>query len=224
MLLRFRVSALVALISLPPVWTGCSRSNNDYFPLTAGHWQYYQVDTSIRGEPHQQRLTIANLRTDGNSVIQQIGNLRRTVKPSADGIVTQKNPNSAINVLLPSKLVVGTQWSVASTLQLIESRTFSAEDKIVGKKFPVRLQAEITGLNDVIDTPAARFPHCLHVAFKGATTVRADRGHALVDVKVEHDEWYAPGVGLVRAIRTESSTSSFLITGTYTQSLLEFAR
>ena len=109
-------------------------------------------------------------------------------------------------------------------MQLIESRTFAAEDKIVGKHLPLRMTATIEELDDTVEIRSGRFPHCLHVVLKGTTTVRADRGHAVAEVAVEHQEWYAPGVGLVRTTRTESSKSTFLVSGSYTQVLVEFSR
>jgi hypothetical protein len=43
----------------------------------------------------------------------------------------------------------------------------------------------------------------------------ANFGH----VDVEHTDWYAPGVGLVRSERRETSDSPYLKPGTYVQEL-----
>lgn len=223
MLRTSRASRLIRLLVGLPWWFACSPATPDYLPLAPGHWGYFQVDTNIRGEPHQQRLMVANLRTTGNTTLQQAGGTRRTLLRTATGIsLASSDPASVPILLLPRRLALGTRWPIQSTLQLVESRTFAAEDKLIGKRLPVQLTATVVGLEDVVVSPAGVFEHCLHLKLTGKTSVRADRGHAIADVDVAHEEWYAPDVGLVRINRTESSTSSFLVTGSYLQTLLEF--
>jgi len=44
----------------------------------------------------------------------------------------------------------------------------------------------------------------------------------MAKVTVEHHEWYAPGVGLVKATRSESAESPFLKAGYYAQELVSY--
>ena len=223
MLRTFRASLFIRLLVALPWWLACSQAAPDYLPLAAGHWGYFQLDTNIRGEPHQQRLMVANLRATGAATLQQAGGTRRTLLRTATGIALATPDSASLPVLLlPQRLALGAHWSIKSTLQLVESRTFAAEDKLIGKHLPVQLTATVVGLEDVVASPAGVFNHCLHLKLTGNTSVRADRGHAIAEIDIAHEEWYAPAVGLVRVNRTESSTSSFLVTGRYLQTLLEF--
>ena len=58
--------------------------------------------------------------------------------------------------------------------------------------------------------PAGRFDECLLVSGHGTTT--ADVGNYLgrTEIKVSTEDWFAPGVGLVKSIRTELTSSDAL--------------
>ena len=158
MLRTSRASRLIRLLVALPWRFACSQATPDYLPLAAGHWGYFQLDTHIRGEPHQQRLMVANLRATGAATLQQAGGTRRTLLRTTTGIaLATSDPASLPILLLPQHLALGARWPIQSTLQLVESRIFAAEDKLIGKRLPVQLTATVVGLEDVVASPAGVF-------------------------------------------------------------------
>ena len=84
---------------------------------------------------------------------------------------------------------------------------------------PVMLTYRISSQNESVTVPAGRFEHCIKVTGAGSTTVPVDRATAKAPVTVEHADWYAPGVGLVKSVRREHSESVFLQDGEFTLEL-----
>lgn len=208
----------------------CSAPDQSPFPVDPGRWWYYRTETTIRDEPLEQRLYVINVAQRGASLLQR----RQTqwdhmYTVGADGIVheayAQRGAGGAKErktLLLPKVIEIGASWTTKSRLRLIESRTFAAEDRLRGRYLPIDLETTIGSLDETVEVPSGRYSQCIRVDSKGATTVRADRGNILVEVRTEQQEWYAPGVGLVKSQRVESSKSPFLRDGRYLQELLEY--
>ena len=122
--------------------------------------------------------------------------------------------------ILPLQPKVGDSWTVDSRLGLIESRTFARQDRLRNRTIPVALRYEIYSSEESITVPAGTFDNCLALRATGSVVVRTDRGNASAEVLVTRQDWYAPGVGLVKSVRVEESESPFLKSGSYEQALL----
>ena len=201
------------------------------FPTTPGRWWYYATQITVRDEPRQQRLFVANVAFDGRTLLQRRqGAWDHLYAIDDDAVAHQaylnrhsdgREAREAPAVLLPVPPTPGAAWQFTSRLRLIESRTFSAEDRLSGRLLPVDLNASITADDDVVQVPAGRFDDCVRVEATGVALVPADRGNIEVEVRVTQTEWYAPGVGLVKSTRVETTDSPFLRNGAYLQELLE---
>ncbi len=212
------------------LFAACSAPSDDSpFPDEPGRWWYYRTGTVIRGEPQEQRFYVKNLRSNGPTFIQ-----RRQAKwdhmyvHTARGIVhqgyidrTSGRAREAGALVLPARPVVGAKWTASSQLGLIESRTFAPEDRLRGRHLPVELEATVASTDAAVDTPAGHFAHCIRVDSQGTATVLTDRAHTEVQVTVEQQDWYAPGIGLVKTIRREHADSNFLRDGSYALELLD---
>jgi hypothetical protein len=72
--------------------------------------------------------------------------------------------------------------------------------------------------------PAGRFEKCLRLEGTGLLHVLADARVGASEVPVTHTEWYAPGVGLVKLVRSETLDTQAIVGGTITMELTAFER
>ena len=231
-----------ARLTLPPLLClifaslliGCAKQDNAPFPTDPGRWWYYQTRTQILKDVSEQRLLISNLARDQHSFQQRRqaswdhqfgftgkGLVHQQYFNRGEGMGTLREVNALV---LPQTLAVGEAWTFSSALHLIESRTFATEDHLGHRPLPLVMHAKIAAIDDTVRVPAGRYTGCIRVEASGETTVPTDRGSSTATVKAEQQEWYAPGVGLVRLTRKETSDSQFLDKGEYTQELLQTAR
>lgn len=199
----------------------------DYLPLEAGRWWYYAVESTVLDETNRARVIMANLgpaRLDGQRVylrrrqahaldyLQYDGEhpergVRRVAhrRPGPTGIVRDQ----------PARVLLREDgaWRVPSTLGLIESRTFAAQDRIIPRRVALDLSKRVVRRDATTTVPAGHFTACLLVVGEGRVAVRTDRGNASAMVTVRTREWYARGIGLVRLEREERADSTFLRNG-----------
>jgi len=79
---------------------------------------------------------------------------------------------------------------------------------LYSKALPVTigLDLDYTVANpESVQVPAGHFSNCIKVTAVGHTSVTTIDNQSTLDVSVEISEWYAPGVGLVKSIRTEKA-------------------
>ncbi len=212
---------------------GCSEQVDEYYPLDDGRWWYFTTRTTILDEVVEQRLIVANIGAgklgDGARVLiqrqssgreVQIQRTDRGLERSAVRVSILAEPKSQTpSLILPAARTVGTSWTTATRLRLIESRTFARQDQLRNRDLPVELAMSIGAVDDAVTVPAGTFTNCIRIDGAGKRNVRTDRGNASARVAVEHHEWYAPGVGLVKVTRSESAESPFLKAGHYVQEL-----
>ena len=228
--MHLRAFSLIAFLFLA---AACERNDRgSYYPLESGRWWQYTTTTVVLDEPVEQKLLIANLGTgklEGRIVnVQRVQRgLFRYFVDNDDGVarVAARSENAPITKFDPPQIVIpgmreaGTKFTIRSGLRVIESRTFARQDKLRPRKIPIELLARVDGIDDVVETPAGIFEHCLRIVSEGSTFVRVDRGNASAEVTVTQSDWYAPGIGLVKSERTEQSDSTFLKSGNYLQVL-----
>ena len=125
-------------------------------------------------------------------------------------------------LVLSADLELASSWTTTSRLALVESRTFARQDKLRNVNLPVDLTMTVASIDETTSVPAGTFKSCIRLDGKGGRTVRIDRGNASATVTVILQEWYAPGIGLIKMTRSENTESPFLKTGCFTQELLQF--
>ena len=78
----------------------------------------------------------------------------------------------------------------------------------------VPLQYTLESVEDTVRVPAGEYHGCLRIRASGSTLAEVRKQVGLAEIKVEQVDWYAPGVGLVRSERRETTSSSALPSGT----------
>lgn len=97
--------------------------------------------------------------------------------------------------------VPGTSWQDTAVTQMLTSRV------------RVPLTATVESASEVVTVPAGTFENCLKVVSRGSAhrDLGSIMGRARIDL--ERHAWYAPGVGLVRAVFREHSNHMMMGSG-----------
>ena len=221
-------SCLLAACSAPP--------SPEYFPLESGlRWEYSVheknplVDKverlSLRNRNVQEREGqhyFRRLASDGNEYWLTVneGSLQRAGLRTAIDFEPRMDAQPRTVLQLPP--ATGQAWEVETRPYILERaepfrERFSQDDS---KRIVLRMQ--VAALDDVVEVPAGKFERCLRLEGTGLLNVLADARIGASEVPVTHTEWYAPGVGLVKLVRTEPLDTQQIVGGTVTMELLSF--
>ena len=202
--------ALIALL----VATGCGRSGApDYFPLGGKQVWDYEINRSIKGEQHKQRLLLTSLpaaNIDGEEYFPQLRLDGRVdvFSRSRNGIERVNFANSAPLPVLPAELKPKASWRAPGQILFLEiTGAFHATFQ-ERKKLTIDLDYVVEAMDDTVDVAAGHFTNCMRVKSTGSmfagATLKEFLGISFI--QIEQTEWYAPGVGLVKRERNESTT------------------
>lgn len=203
---------------------GCDRSPSAYYPLESELRWYYTVHFTTMDSTEEQKLLLADARPVDwqGQPVQTRRSLDGTTLyylENAEGIhhVATRRPNAVEpqpvekgeRVVLQYPLKPGTTW-YADSKTLALYRTGPPQRSEFHIIAPVRLKYTIEALDDTVAVPAGKFRDCLRVRAIGKTKYDARNYVGLTDITVEKTEWYAPGVGLVKSVREETTSSKVL--------------
>ena len=224
-----RLFRFMLIASVAASLQGCERSDADYFPLNEGRWWQYRVMVKTRDENKQYKYILANLpsrdldstktfvrRThDGSLFFYQKtddGIFRVAVKRRTDREIRREASNQLI---IPYPTEVGKSWGSETTTTILDRNIRAFERKQLTLVVPVMLQYTVESLDDIVSVPAGYFEHCLRIRGFGRTRVNPNVSVGVTDIEIEIIDWYAPGVGLVRAIRKEEASTADFDSGEY---------
>lgn len=114
--------------------------------------------------------------------------------------------------VLPARLEAGRRWRAPTVTGLLETVVdpFRRQYRL---QQVVMLDYEVIAADAAATVPAGRFSACLRVQSRGKTRFRGDKTIFPTDIEVMQTEWYAPGVGLVKSERIETTTTRLLPRG-----------
>lgn len=213
----------------------CKENGNTYFPLNKGlKWQY-DVALITRDGLSNQKYIFNNLgkrKLDGESVF---------LRESVDGTISYYSNdegeihylgykdsqllNSEFNenkqIILPKNISVGTNWQDETLTKLLQKTGPPQKTlfKIIAK---VPIEVKVESLTDTVTVPAGTFENCLKITMSGSVYKDAGNYVGLTIVAVEQSNWYAPGVGLVKLERTETTRRKALDKGSLLVELSHF--
>lgn len=239
---------LIALWGLVIGLQGCSDPGNRYFPLAAGFWWQYNMRTATMDGVREQKMILSNLgdMQRADEVVyrrRSAGGYIFYYKPTADGIlraadidtgnnpvvetVTNTNPGISrrearsitdAQYVMKQPLSIGTAWQMQSETATLEM-SGPPYDTMYQLDTLVTMHYEIVGLDASVSVPAGDFENCMKVEGRGMSKYDAGGHIGSTTITVTTTDWYAPGVGLVKAERREKTTSTILREGTYTLEL-----
>lgn len=212
-------------VLLLPVLVGCPADEPRYYPIDDSSWWVFDVSSTILDETRASRFVARNLGVQHDGTLRQAYQAYGvTALDTAGGAVVRTSavPGAPRHTILPASPAPGQRWQVASSLRVIESRTFARQDRIGRRRYAVDIEKSVAATDASVITTAGRFGDCLLIVGRGVSWVRTDRGNSSAEVRVETREWYAPGLGPVRVERNETSASTFLINGRETWELIDY--
>ena len=233
---RLRILAVMLGLIILPGLTSCGPSDSDYFPLTPGWSWSYRVTSDIRNVgkslSHMMVVNGKPLTVDGQRAtprMYQDGHIFYYASDD-DGVLLIADrpawqnaaPAEPDQWVLKYPLDAGTSWAVASKTHLLHRQLFSPTAVLsVPVVAPIALTYTIEATNDTVRVAAGTYRNCLRLKGTGEGVVDMGDRIGEVDVTVETTQWFAPGVGLVKIERAESSGPESPAGGTMTVELDE---
>ncbi len=214
----------------------CDQSEgHDYFPLQEGaYWRYNMDYETMDGHWHtpfvvenfpaiiKDNKTIYVRRTlDGRNYHYEIND--KGLLMSGHEITVDRKTKKHINkhYVFKFPLKVGQSWLDHSKSRVL-IKTGPPQKTVFRIRANVPVKVEIESINDTIEVPAGRFKNCLRLHLTGSGFFDAGNyvGHTIVII--DETNWYAPGVGLVKSVRKESTTDKVVSHGQINLELEEF--
>ncbi|MDZ7736066.1 MAG: hypothetical protein U5P41_08150 [Gammaproteobacteria bacterium] len=223
--MTYQTTFVVVLLLFAMLLTACSNDRQTYFPLDPGtYWRYNIKSTTMDGMETKKYIIQVTQPRDwqGESVPVRttLAGMHVFYEQNDEGIFRiatrrhdQKTPTAVPDdrhTVLKYPLQPGTSWSeVAETIALY--RTGPPQRSEYWIHAPVKLKYVIEATDDSVKVPAGRFDNCLRVQATGRTP-NYDAGNYIgrTDIIVDKTDWYAPGVGLVKSVRKETTTGKVL--------------
>lgn len=225
----------VLVVALGMGVAACSGGDRSYYPQLPGAFWRYGVTVKTTELTRHSKYTVLGLapvRVDGRVLARTRVNdaLVYLYDTTDTGIyrVGARNAGAAetglatVPVLeLPVPAAPGTRWTQGTVTAVLEATVDPFRRKYRLQE-PVEMQYVISSTSDEVVVPAGRFRDCLRVTGTGSGYFKGDKTIFPSAIAIEQTDWYAPGVGLVRSQRVETTTSKVLPRGEYERVLEVF--
>lgn len=228
--------AILLMLVLPGSLGACGRAMPAYYPLEEGlRWQY-DIHVMTMDGPQRKKYLVSNLPP------VQYGGQPLNVRASADGrrMYYRVEPAGVVRIgesapdsppqlyttprlVFPARTDTHVTWTDTEFTVTLE-HTGPPEHSLNRITVPVVLQYRIEATDVEITVPAGTFGNCVRIRGVGTTSKNVGFYVGHTNIRVENTEWYAPGVGLVKAVREETTTSTVLPRGSYELALTAFTR
>jgi hypothetical protein len=235
---RHNGTARLLSLLLIAVFGGCGEEAG-YFPLEEGWTWGYRITVNRQGFGRRTyRSYVSNLPS------QALADITATPRIVHDGRVyydaeeeggirriAYRKPGETVAWAAPGQFILkyplepGTAWRVASRTQLLTRRIHTWNSvEVVPLVTEVALDYRVEAADDVVTVPAGVFKGCLRVRGAGRIVYDTDSRLGVITIEVETTEWFAPGVGLVKMVRTERSFPENPFSGDLVKELEVFER
>ena len=221
--IRYVSSLIITSLQL----ASCSiESNTNYFPLEEGLTWRYQVTKTTRDGVRQQKYIYTSLsekivNEETVAVRQSVDGTLLYYRDTEEGLFyIGKEIQSGIerkfhedeHLIFSYPLENGNQWQdITLTKLLVKTGPPQKTNFKIVVQIPIEISIDST--DDTVFVPAGKFHHCIKLIKKGAKFIDAGNYIGRTIVRVKETSWYAPGVGLVKSIREETTEKKALDKG-----------
>ncbi len=195
-----------------------------FFPLEPGQTWIYRVERTTMDGTAQMRHAITSLvpptSPPGISAAREsLGGQRYLYRIDERGVWRLDSPREDADaaattpqLVLPRGLAPTSSWQSESRTSVLEN-TGPPWETLFRIDVALTMNYTIESMDGEITTPAGRFGDCLVI--RGHGTTNADVGNYIghTEIEVDSREWFAPGIGLVRMERTETTAAKALSSG-----------
>ena len=123
--------------------------------------------------------------------------------------------------VLKYPITKGNTWTEESKTFLILRRYPYFDYKATAN---FQLKNKVISLNETIKVPAGSFEKCIKIVGEGNTTFFGDSEIGTIKIKIKTQEWYAPNIGLVKAVRIEETDTDLFGTTKMVQVLDQYSK
>ncbi len=229
MLLRFRYSLFIFLL----VITGCeNKDNSSYFRLDKGPLWHYSIVIETPSDKQTKSYSVYNIgrkTIDGKSYAvrhtshgtdyyftEDSTGVFRVGKGTSIGVQTRWD--TPIRTVLKYPLEKDIKWQVNTHPYVLKRLMPQIES--LKKSFTLPMLYTITSTNETITVPAGKFERCVKVVGSADLELFVNPLRGYVIVPFTSEEWYAPGVGLVKMTRQEELQADTMEGGSFTMELV----
>ncbi len=182
--------------------SACAAKISDYYPLEEGLSLNYRIDKSEIQQVENFKVRDMN---KVSVVPQKIETSRgaafRFVAKNKEGIYSyayqahnaaEPKISERPEYILKNPLKVGASWETERDMPVLMDRV------------SYTMNYRVESMNEIVTVPAATFKKCL--LLRGSAEVRREKvGFGAIIINVSEDNWYAPGIGLIKSVRKEES-------------------
>ena len=206
----------------------CSTNDDEsYFPLDNDFWWEYAIKRTLDNKLVEQKYIVANLpakEIDGELLFPRkaANGTLELYRKSDSGIARTGLQDKPDVWIFKTPLQVGTRWQENTTLSFLDLPEHR-KDLLSEAARQVELDYVIEAIDDTVDVAAGTFQHCMRIKAHGFVYANSSlkRIMGIRSIKIEHTHWYAPGIGLVKSIKRESSLPA-KYDGEYLQELISY--
>ena len=212
------MSKLVLLLVITLMLAACDRKDLSYFPLSEGVEWRYRVIMKGPGASEQNRYYV---RSEGERDYQGrdyhvhrsltgTGTLFSVTERGVDklGYLIRQGQAQVMledrEFLIPYPVKEGYEWEDTTRTRLLIRKGAPGESNILAN---VPAENVIESLSETIRVPAGTFKNCMKISTDGFAFHSGTQHKSRTLVEIKESRWYARGVGLVKSIRLETSTS-----------------
>lgn len=227
------LGTVVPLLLAATLIPACGEDSSSYYPLTKGLWWEYRLRVETARGNVDGRYLVTNL---GKRLVHGEAAAVREVHDGSqyfyarrkDGVYRLgSRPGRAgsapgawsPHLVMPTPAVAGATWKAAASTSVLARPIGAYEKKVVNIVVRVPMVYRIEGTEAEVRVPAGHFGHCLRIHSRGHTTVDAGGVVGETEVMVENTDWYAPGIGLVKTVHRERTSSPRLPGGRFVMEL-----
>ncbi len=219
----FRLIISCGLLSL---LLACDQPGGDYYPLAVGDWWQYGISVRTMDGTQESKQIIRNVgqrmeagqtvyyrqTTSGQQsryIVSDMGIQRTAVSNNRDG-----QHASFTSMVLGYPLSTDTQWTGNIITSVLE-KTGPPQDTLFQIRERVLMNYRITSIDDTVQINGISYERCVRV--HGSGSVNADVANYIgrISIVVESDDWYAPGIGLVKSRHNEITDNETIPGGQY---------
>lgn len=217
------------------VLSGCGQRDVEYFPLREGLYWRYDMHYEIMNGPMDTFFAVENkpaVQDDEGLVYEQVSMDGKSYFYRVDdqGVLLDRRSRhgdfedeyrdiSRYQLRFP--LEAGTEWQTDTWSRVLikVGPPQKTEFRIVTR---VPVTATIESMTDTVRVPAGVFHNCMRINKTGKQFVDAGNYVGKTVVGINETSWYAPGVGMVKTVREETTTARSLDYGQIILELEEF--
>ena len=208
-------------------FVSCNSTDNSYYPLKENLEWNYLVSKNFFGKVASREMTVTNMpkrELNGKTVTPQKGTVNGNIffyfyVEDQSGIysIAQQTFNS------PEPVITKPDYLLHFPIEIGSTYEEKGKTQALTTNIPIKVLFKVESNKETVTVPAGTFENCLKIRGVGDSI----QNHGILGKAKIHAEylfWYAPGIGLIKAVITEKSNHLMSGGGSLTAQLESFKK